>query len=313
MSGRVPADNRPVSSADARIDELYQAPLEAFVLQRNALAKSLGGSEATRIRRLRKPSVVAWAINQLYWRERALFDRIRKTGDTLRAAQLAALRSGRRADLSAATDAHRKALTEALAAASRTAAQAGVHPPADALVRTLEALSLTAKMSEPPGRMTEPLQPAGFDALTGLAIVPSATRRDDTVSTDTVSTDETRHERDANDLHAGERESDATSGRGRGASRSERRQRARESHVTSAARRRQEKAARTAERRRARAAARQQRELAATARRRQVALARAESTLARAQSQEQRAREAWERARRAVAEAERAAAALRDG
>lgn len=293
-----------MTSAEARIDELYQAPLDSFTPQRNALAKSLGGSEAARVRQLRKPTVVAWAINQLYWRERALFDRIRKTGEKLRGAQLAALKSGHRADLRTATDAHRKALADAVAAASRLAATGGVHPPADALGRTLEALSLTATMSEPPGRLTEPLQPAGFEALTGVPIAATAARHHEPSSAHGPS-----HERRMGDERGEEAEPTV---RGRSRLRSSPGKAATAAPGSSAAQRRQEKAARAVERRRIEAAARHERELAAAARSRQAALARAEAALARARAHEGRAREAWERARREMDEAARAVAALRD-
>ena len=42
-------------------------------------------------------------------------------------------------------------------------------------MRTFEALSLAAERSEAPGRLTRPLQPAGFEALGGIAVkAPSA-------------------------------------------------------------------------------------------------------------------------------------------
>ena len=50
--------------------QLYQQPLSAFTAARNALAKTLSGAEAHRIKRLAKPTVVPWTINQLYWRAR---------------------------------------------------------------------------------------------------------------------------------------------------------------------------------------------------------------------------------------------------
>jgi hypothetical protein len=159
-----------VSTLESRIDDLYKGPLDEFTARRNALAKSLGGAEAQRVKRLAKPPVVAWAINQVYWHERPVYERIRKSGEKLRAAQLAALKRGRSADLRAATDAHRNALGDAVAAASKIADAAGVHPSADGLMRTFEALSLAAELPEPPGRLTRPLQPAGFEALTGVSI-----------------------------------------------------------------------------------------------------------------------------------------------
>ena len=159
-----------MSALDARIDELYQQPPNEFTAARNALAKTLNGADAARVRALPKPTVVPWVVNQVYWRARGVFDRLRKSGERLRAAQLAALK-GRSADLRGATEAHRQAIAEAAAQAVRIAQTAAVHPGADELTRTLEALSLAPDMPEPPGRLTRPLRPAGFEALTGVTPV----------------------------------------------------------------------------------------------------------------------------------------------
>ena len=48
--------------------------LNAFVAARTALAKSLSGPEAQRVRSLVKPTVVPWSVNQVYWRARPFFD-----------------------------------------------------------------------------------------------------------------------------------------------------------------------------------------------------------------------------------------------
>ena len=156
-----------MSALDTKIDDLYQQPLDAFTAARNALAKSLTGADAQRVRQLAKPAVVPWAVNQVYWRARAAYDRLIKSGERLRTAQIAAL-EGRSADISAASDAHRRAVAEAVAEAERIAAGAGSKPGADALARTFEALSLAPAPLESPGRLTQPLQPAGFEALAGV-------------------------------------------------------------------------------------------------------------------------------------------------
>ena len=161
-----------MSALDGKIDALYQAPLDEFTTARNALAKTLSGAEAASVRKLAKPTVVPWVINQLYWRARGVFDQLRKSGERLRAAQIAALK-GRSADLRGATDAHRKAIAEAAAQAVRLA-EAGAHhgvPGANDLMRTLEAISLAPQLPEAPGRLTRPLQPAGFEALSGVTPV----------------------------------------------------------------------------------------------------------------------------------------------
>jgi len=156
---------------EAKIDDLYRAPLAEFVPARTALAKTLTGDEAKRVRALTKPTVVPWAVNQVYWRARPVYDRLIKSGERLRDAQLAAL-EGRKADVRAATDAHRRAVADAVHEAESVARDAGVHPATDALMRTFETLSLRPENDEPPGRLTKPLQPAGFEALTGVKVSP---------------------------------------------------------------------------------------------------------------------------------------------
>ena len=61
-------------SLEDRIDELYRLPLGDFTLSRNALVKTLTGGEAKRVRSLVKPTVVPWAVNQLFWRARPTYD-----------------------------------------------------------------------------------------------------------------------------------------------------------------------------------------------------------------------------------------------
>jgi len=159
---------------DARIDDLYKVPLEEFTAARTALAKSLTGDEAKRVRALKKPTLVPWAVNQLYWHSRPKYDALVATGTKVRSAQVAAL-EGRKADVRAASDAHRHALADAGKEAMRLAEAAGSKPSAEAIMRTLEAVSLATTHDEAPGRLTKSLQPSGFEALGGVKLkMPSA-------------------------------------------------------------------------------------------------------------------------------------------
>jgi hypothetical protein len=169
----------PAAKHDAQIDDLYRQPLAEFIGARNALAKTLSGDEAARVRKLVKPTVVPWTVNQVYWQSRPVYDRLLKAGERVRKAQISALQ-GRSADVRAASDAHRRAIADAVHEAERLAASAGLQPGADALTRTFETLSLAAEPPETPGRLTQPLQPAGFEALSGLtpkiSLVPPIAR-----------------------------------------------------------------------------------------------------------------------------------------
>jgi hypothetical protein len=164
-------------SLDGKIDDLYRQPLDAFVTARNALAKTLTGDDAKRVRALVKPTVVPWAVNQVYWQARPTYEKLLKSGERLRAAQIASLEGRRGGDVREAGDAHRTALADAVKAAERIAAAAATNPPADALMRTFETLSLASEPPEPPGRLTKALQPSGFEALAGVSRGAAARRR----------------------------------------------------------------------------------------------------------------------------------------
>lgn len=154
-----------MSRADEKIDELYQLPLDEFTPARNALAKSLGDSS---IKKLDKPNIAAWAVNQLYWRERKLYDEVIKTSGQLRAAYTQML-AGKSADVRAAEVFHGEAMRRAKDGIRRILEQIG-NKGADAVMmpvaETLDALPTT----EPPGRLTRPLRRTGFEVLQGVTI-----------------------------------------------------------------------------------------------------------------------------------------------
>jgi len=166
---------------DQRIDDLYRGPLGEFTAARNALVKTQRGADASRLRKLAKPTVVAWAVNQVYWNARKVFEQLMKSGERVRKAQIAAL-EGKSTDVRAAGEAHRRAIADAVKEAERLAAAAGSKPAPDALMRTFEALSLAAQPPDAPGRLTKELRPAGFEALTGVTPVarsaPEPTAKD---------------------------------------------------------------------------------------------------------------------------------------
>jgi hypothetical protein len=151
----------------ADIEQLYRLPLDEFTAARNALAKT-AGAEAARVRALPKPAVPAWAVNQLYWRHRAAWDALVASAEAARKTHKAVL-SGRSGDIRSVTKVHDEAVETALKETLKIVAAAG-HPATDAtrqaLVTTLRALPGT----DPPGRLSRPLQPSGFEALAGLSI-----------------------------------------------------------------------------------------------------------------------------------------------
>ena len=145
-----------MARADDKIDALYQLPLDEFTPARNALAKELGDST---IKKLDKPNAAAWAVNQLYWRDRKAYDEVIKAAERMRGAYKQML-AGKTADVRGAEEIHEEALREAKQAA-RKLLEAGGHPNPEVVMmpvaETLDALP----GDEPPGRLTKPLRRMG--------------------------------------------------------------------------------------------------------------------------------------------------------
>lgn len=154
---------------EERIDELYKLPLDEFTGARNALAKDSG--EAS-VKKLEKPSVAAWAVNQLYWRERKLYDEVIKTSGQLHAAYKQQL-AGKTPDVRAVEVFQKEAMRRAKHAIRRMLEEAG-NRGADAVMmpitETLDALPSTDR----PGRLTKPLRRTGFEVLQGVTIAARA-------------------------------------------------------------------------------------------------------------------------------------------
>lgn len=147
------------------IDALYQLPLEDFTPARNALAKESGDSS---IKKLEKPNVAAWAVNQLYWRERKLYDDVIKTAGQLRTAHQQVL-AGKAADVRAVEVFHKEALRKAKDAIRRMLEAAG-NKGADAVMMPITETLDALPTADSEGRLTRPLRRTGFEALRGVTI-----------------------------------------------------------------------------------------------------------------------------------------------
>jgi hypothetical protein len=88
---------------DSEIDRLYGVPLDEFVNDRDELAKRLrreGEREAAdHVKKLRKPSAGAWALNQAVRRRRKETDALLAAGERLRAAHESLMSGGDQAKL----------------------------------------------------------------------------------------------------------------------------------------------------------------------------------------------------------------------
>ena len=135
--------------ARARAKELYALAPEGFIAGRDALVGELREAGepdlATAVKKLRKPSVVAWAVNGVSRSHRADVEALLRVGDELRRAQQAALSGKGPSELRSATD-ERRAIVATLtsAAAEALGERAGAHR--DAIAATLEAASVDAEL-----------------------------------------------------------------------------------------------------------------------------------------------------------------------
>ena len=164
---------------DDDLDALFRLPLTEFTGARNTLAAQLklGGrrDESEFVKGLAKPSISAWAVNQLYWDHRGAFDRLLTTGERFRQAQTSRL-SRKVADMRDALDARRDALSQLSDLATAVLQNAGHNPSPDTIRRittTLEAMSAYASVPNGPrpGRLTHDVDPPGFESL--ASYVPS--------------------------------------------------------------------------------------------------------------------------------------------
>jgi hypothetical protein len=164
------------------VDDLYGLPLDQFVAQRGALAKSLRADgkrdEAKTVSALRKPSVAAWAVNQLVRTQAKAFDGLLATGDDLVEAQAGVLAGDRDpSELREAVASQRVAIEQLLEAAGGLLSSEGHElSPAvlDRVADTLRAAALDPEAREQVqrARLERELRHVGLGAG-GLVAAPA--------------------------------------------------------------------------------------------------------------------------------------------
>jgi hypothetical protein len=174
-------DLRVVRSVEDEVDALFRLPLNEFISARKTLALRLKqgghGGEADRVKALVKPSITAWAVNQLYWKHRKEFDRLMATGQRFRQAQTSRL-AGKIDDMRLSLEDRREALSDLSQLATAVLQDAGYNPSPDTVRRittTLEAMSAYASLPDAhqPGRLTHDVDPPGFDSLASFVPGPA--------------------------------------------------------------------------------------------------------------------------------------------
>jgi hypothetical protein len=162
---------------EQEVDRLFGLGPESFVAARNEAARRLkkagDAAAAARITALRRPSLSAWAVNQLARARGPQVEELLEAGRRLRAAHQEAVAGGGAAALRAATRAEREAVAGLVAAAVEVLESAG-HATTEA-TRDRVAATLHAAAADPAaaelvrrGRLTHDLDPAGFGTTDGL-------------------------------------------------------------------------------------------------------------------------------------------------
>jgi hypothetical protein len=152
---------RVTTAYDQAAELLYQGPHESFVAKRQELAAELKRAgdklSAARLAKLPRPSLSAWAVNQLWWHARSAFDDLFETAEQVRAGK------------APASGAHRQAVSK-LTARAKQMLEAHEHGSNEATLRritmTLSALAAAGSWEpELPGMLAKDLDPPGFEAF----------------------------------------------------------------------------------------------------------------------------------------------------
>jgi hypothetical protein len=167
--------------------DLYGLPLERFVPERGALAKSLRGQgrreEASRVAGLRKPSIAAWAVNQLARTQHREIEALFDAGDALQRVQADLLAGrGEAAALREAGAAERDAVDTLLERARGLLTSAGHELTPATLEKVAETLHAAALEEEARAQVREAclereLRHVGLGAFAGDTAAAPALRR----------------------------------------------------------------------------------------------------------------------------------------
>lgn len=200
---------------DTQIDQLYSAPLNEFIERRNELARSLGKDgdrrAADEVKRLRKPTLPAWTVNQLARHEKMRLRGLLTAGERLRKAHEELLVGGSPEALQQGRDGERRAIAELTGAARALLEDAG-HPASEATLERVSETLHAAVVDESLGRRVregrldkeEQITGFGFDTLPAApAAKPARTTRGQKRRTQTQPAQDRRaEERKARELEA---------------------------------------------------------------------------------------------------------------
>ena len=167
---------------DSEIDKLYGVPLDEFVHDRDELAKRMrreGEREAAdQVKKLRKPSAGAWALNQAVRRRRKETEALLTAGERLRAAHESLISGGDQAELREAMQEER-GLASALAdCAEAIASETGKSGPAlrERVRSTLHAAAVDEEARDElaKGRFVREREAVGLGPFGAAPVAPPA-------------------------------------------------------------------------------------------------------------------------------------------
>ena len=142
--------------------------------------------EAAEVKKLRRPSVVAWAVNLTSRQRPEDVEALREAGQSLRRAQRKALSGGGGEDIRRATDA-RRALIQTLADAGVAAIGERGEAHRDAIAATFDAASVDDELGDrlEAGVLEREARPtAGFGAIEGFEVLQGGGAAEDEESFD---------------------------------------------------------------------------------------------------------------------------------
>jgi hypothetical protein len=163
--------------------DLYGLPLERFTQERNALAKRLRQEgrrdEASEVSKLRKPSVAAWAVNQLVRTQKREVTALFKAGDRLVKVQTDLLaKRGQPGSLRQAVEGEREAVAALVERARGLLSTGGVELSDQRLEQVSEtlhaaALDADSRAQVRPGCLQRELRHVGLGSLAGASSAPA--------------------------------------------------------------------------------------------------------------------------------------------
>jgi hypothetical protein len=136
-------------------------------------SSGMGSDDANFVKALDKPSVSAWAVNQLRWNHSEAFEQLLAADRRFRQAQTSPTAGHTATKIADMRETRSEALSHLTELANSLLRDAGHNPTPDTMLRistTLEAVSARASLSDSPtaGRLTRDVSPPGFESLASL-------------------------------------------------------------------------------------------------------------------------------------------------